>query len=340
MPEARIALVGAGLIGCRHAAHIRAEATLVAVVDPAAAADLGAPTYPDLATLLAHDRPDGILVATPNALHLEHGLQAIAAGIPVLIEKPLADTLPAARRLVDAAEQARVPLLVGHHRRHNPLIQAAKRAIDSGRLGLIVSAHAICWFHKPATYFDIPWHRQPGAGPLLINAIHDLDLLPHLVGEVVQVQAMTSHHTRALPVEDTVVLLLRFANGALGTLTCSDTIASPWSWEFTSGENPAYTRTQEASLMIGGTMGSLAIPSLSLWSHSGPPDWLTPLGADILPTETADPLALQIRNFADVIAGRAIPLVPGREGLATLRLALACHQAAASGRSVEVTHAA
>ena len=339
----RLAVLGAGLIGRQHAARVCAEpdATLAGIVDPTDAgrvfaAERGAPWYPDFAAMLRTDRPDGAIIATPSTMHVAHGLQAVDARVPALIEKPVADEAQGAARLVDAAERACVPLLVGHHRRHNPLIQAAKDAIDRGRLGTVIAAHASCWFHKPASYFDVAWRREPGAGPVLVNLIHDLDLLRFFLGEVEEVQAMQSNRQRGFAVEDTAAILLRFASGALGTITVSDTISAPWSWEFTSGENSAYSRTPEACCMIGGTLGSMSVPTLDVWSHEGAPDWWTPIGRTRIEAEPADPLALQIRNLCDVVRGRAAPVVSAREGLATLRVVLAAKQAAQTGRPVRL----
>ncbi len=337
MPQLRLALVGAGLIGRRHAAHIRADPGLAlsAVVDPAVEArawaeGLGAAWHPVLETLLSGPAPDGAIIATPNALHVPQALALVAAGIPVLVEKPIADSVAAAERLVAAAAARGVPLLVGHHRRHNPIIAAAKQAIDQGRLGRLTAVHAACWLAKPPSYFDTPWRRAPGAGPVLINLIHDIDLLRHLCGDITDVQAMDSRAIRNHPVEETAAALLRFANGALGTLTVSDTTAAPWSWEFTSGENPAYTRTRESCYLIGGTEASLGLPDLRLWRHEGTPDWWRPLLAEALTAPEADPLARQLRHFADVIAGRAAPLVSGQDGLEALRIVARIHQAAAA----------
>src|ERR1700694_737642 len=140
-----LAVMGAGLIGKSHIAHIakRAESVLAAIVDPMPAAREmavvhGTAWYSSFSEMLAEMRPDGIIVATPNQLHVTNGLDCIAAGIPTLIEKPLADDVEEAEKLVTAAEDAGVPLLTGHHRRHNPLIQQAKAVIDSGRLGRIM----------------------------------------------------------------------------------------------------------------------------------------------------------------------------------------------------------
>jgi predicted dehydrogenase len=148
-----------------------------------------------------------------------------------------------------------MPLLVGHHRRYNSMIQKAKTIIDSGRLGRIVAVHGAFWAMKPDDYFDVAWRREKGAGPILINLIHDVDLFRFLCGEIIAVQAMESNAVRGNPVEDTAAILLRFANGAIGSLTVSDSIVAPWSWELTTGENPAYPRQDQFCYLIGGTHG-------------------------------------------------------------------------------------
>jgi len=339
----RLAVMGAGLIGRRHIDHVLKEdcATLAAIIDPsdegrALAERRHAPWYPGFSDMLARERPEGVIIATPNQLHVTNGLEAVAAGIPALIEKPLADDVAAATRLVEAAEAARVPLLTGHHRRHNPLIQAAKKAIDDGRLGQVVAVHGQCWFYKPADYFDTAWRREKGSGPVFINLIHDVDLLRHLCGDIVEVHALESNALRGNPVEETAVILLRFASGVLGTVNVSDTVVAPWSWELTSGENPAYTHTQETCYTIGGTLGSLTVPYLDLWSNPTKPSWMEPIVRTRLPVEPQDPLGLQIRNFAAVIRGTAAPVVSGREGLETLRVIEAVKAAAASGQAVRL----
>ncbi|PWG67525.1 gfo/Idh/MocA family oxidoreductase, partial [Enterobacter mori] len=83
-----------------------------------------------------------------------------------------------------------------HHRRHNPLIAKAHQVIADGKLGRLINVTALWQLQKPDSYFDTPWRREPGAGFLLTNLIHDLDLLRHLCGEVVQVQAFTRNDVR------------------------------------------------------------------------------------------------------------------------------------------------
>ena len=339
----KIAVMGAGQIGKRRAEHIVAapEAALFGIIDPAPAAGalaaaLGAPWFTSFAAMLAHGRPDAVIVATPNQMHVAHGLACIEAGLPVLIEKPLADDLIGAQTLVDAAEARGVPLLTGHHRRHNPLLSKAKAWLDEGRLGKLIAVHGFCWFFKPDDYFDVGWRRLKGAGPVMLNLIHDVDCMRMFCGEVESVQALESNAVRGYAVEETAAILLKFRNGALGTITVSDSVVAPWSWELTSGENPAYSHMLEPCYMLGGTKASLSVPDMRLISHVGAPGWMQPIQVEFAKTEPADPLRRQIEQLCRVVTKDEAPLVSGRDGLETLRVILAAKQAAATGQMVMV----
>ncbi|MGY5809265.1 Gfo/Idh/MocA family protein [Rhizobium sp. LEGMi198b] len=337
-----IAVVGAGLIGRRHIEGVLSEprTALAAVIDPSPAARDEARTngitwFASLAEALEKGRrPDGVIVATPNQLHVANTTEVVTSGIPVLIEKPIADDSEAAAGLVSLAERAGVPILVGHHRRHNPLIRQAKRIIDSGRLGQIRAVHGSFWVAKPDDYFNVKWRRELGAGPTFINLIHDVDLFRYLFGEVESVHAVESNAARGHSVEDTVVVLLRFESGILATLTASDAVVSPWSWEMTAGENSGFPQQDQFCYQIGGTEASLSIPQLALWRNALRPDWREPLGEERLAVMPADPLTLQLQHFCDIIEGSATPLVSGHEGLATLRVVEAIKQSARSGKTV------
>ena len=102
-------------------------------------------------------------------------LDFVAAGIPVLVEKPIADRVEAARRLSETAEKAGVPVLVGHHRRHHPVMRRARQLVRDGALGCVVAASALALFLKPDACFDVAWRKSPGGGPVLINLIHEID---------------------------------------------------------------------------------------------------------------------------------------------------------------------
>jgi predicted dehydrogenase len=339
-----LAVMGAGLIGKRHVEHILGEpsAELIAIVDPSdvgrvLAAEHGVKWFASFAGMLQTEKPEGVVIATPNQLHLVNGLEVIAAGIPALVEKPLAVDVSEGSQLVSAADEAGVPLLTGHHRRHNPMIQKAKEIIDSGRLGKIVSVHGFCWFLKPEDYFDVEWRKKKGAGPVFLNLIHDVDDLRYLCGDVVSVQALESSDTRGNEVEDAAAILLRFKSGALGTINVSDAIVAPWSWELTAGENPAYPHTEESCYFIGGTHGSLTVPYLDVWQNKEKRSWTEPIERERITFEDRDPLTLQIRQFTNVIRGKEAPLVSGREGLETLKVIEAAKEAAATGGLVRIT---
>ncbi len=254
----------------------------------------------------------------------------------MLVEKPIASNADEAARLVGAAEAAGIPILVGHHRRHNLIIAWAKAKIGGGALGRIVAVHGVCWLYKPDDYFDVPWRSQPGAGPVFINLIHDIDLLRHLCGEVARVQAIASSGVRGHAVEDTAAVVLEFADGAVGTVTVSDTIVGPHSWELTAAENPAYPVTDASCYTIGGTHGTMELPACRIWRNPGKRGWWEPIEDAAEAPPRQDPLVEQIGHFARVIRGQEAPLVSGREGLRTLALIEAIKTAAETGAPVDL----
>ena len=342
----RIAVAGAGIIGQAHIKRILEEpgAELAAIIDPSPkaqeqASSLGVPCFADLADGLWETRPDGVVIATPNQLHVPNGLAAVKAGVPMLLEKPVSGDVESAMQLVTAAEAAGVAILVGHHRRHSPLIQRARAIVESGRLGQITAATGLCLFQKPNEgYFDGPyvWRSEPGGGVVLINLIHVVDDLRNICGDVISVQAVESNAARGFPVEDTAAAILRFASGALGTLIISDAAASPWSWELTSGENKAYPHTDQFCYLVAGTKGSLTVPRLDVWSHEGD-GWWTPIQSARSVEPEQDPLTLQMRHFCAVIRGEAKPVLDGRGGTRTLETTLAVKKAAKTGEVVRLS---
>jgi len=338
-----IAVAGAGLIGRRHIELIRESKSceLAAVVDPAPAAavlaqECGVPIYRTLAELFAARRPDAVIAATPNGLHADNGIECARHGVPVLIEKPIADSLADAERLIAAAERAGIALLVGHHRRHSPILAKAREIVLKGTLGRLVAVAGSALFYKPDSYFsEGPWRREPGGGPILINMIHEVDDLRSICGEIDAVQALASSAARGFPVEDTVSLSLRFRNGALGSFILSDTAAAARSWEQTSGENATYARyPDEDCYLISGVDGSLAVPTMRLKTVVGERSWWQPMREQIVAVERADPLARQLEHFCAVVRGEASPLVEGRDALQTLRVTLAIAEAARTGRVI------
>ncbi len=338
-----IALIGAGLIGRAHLDRLDAspDCACSAVCDPteaaqALAAERGLPWFASPAEMLAAMRPDGAIIATPNALHVPQAIACLEAGVPVLVEKPLAESLASARALVEAQARTGVPVLAGHHRRHNPIVKAARRLVREGRLGRIVAVTALFLIRKPDDYFDVAWRREAGGGPVLINLIHDIDNLRFICGEIDAVQALTSNATRGFPVEDSAALSFRFAAGALGTATVSDATPSPWSWELSSGENKAYPQRDGHCYLIAGSEGSLSLPGLDLWRYEGKPGWWEPLRREVIAVEPMEPLAEQLRHFGAVIRGTERPITDAADAARTLAVVEAVGQAAMSGGLVSI----
>ncbi|MEO1491821.1 MAG: Gfo/Idh/MocA family oxidoreductase [Pseudomonadota bacterium] len=344
MEPVRIAVIGAGLIGAKHIAYVTAcpEAVLVAIADPDPAAQglaeaHGATYWTDPRAMLAAGDIDGAIVATPTALHEAAGLSCVEAGVHALVEKPICHELDAAERLNRAAEARGVRLLTGHHRRYNPWLAEARRIIDDGEIGRIVGLSALFSVAKPADYFKPDWRRSPGGGPVLTNLIHDIDLMRALLGEIAEVSAMTSSGVRGFETEDTAVLTLRFENGALGTVFCSDTAPSPWSWEQSTGENhPTFPENDENAYRIFGTEASMEFPRLRIWRQIGGPDWTNEITVSAARPARADVYTLQMAHFARVIRGQEEPLVSGREGQRSLAATLAVFEAAATGQTVRL----
>lgn len=341
----RIAVAGAGLIGRRHVELVRArgDCVLAAIADPAPAArrlarDLDVPWHPSPADLIAAGRPDALVVATPSALHREHALAAIEAGVPVLIEKPIATSAADGMAIARAAAAAGVPVLVGHHRRHGATLRAARRVLDEGVLGRIVAVTGAAMFRKPDVYFDeAPWRRRAGGGPLLINLVHEIDSLRYLCGEIEVVQAIASSRARGFEVEDTAAIVLGFASGVLATFLLSDVAATPVSWELTSAENPAYPHRDDIDCyVIAGDTGWLGVPTLRLGAYAATPSWWEPMSDRRLRVGTEDPLAVQLDHFCSVVRGEAAPLVSALDGAADVAVLEAIMQAASSGSRVVV----
>ena len=341
--EVRIAVVGAGLIGkCHIDSIVSTKGTVLAcIVDPSQAAralarTLGVDCFSSIEQMFETTAVDGVVLATPSQLHIAGAQVCIKNGCPVLVEKPLCTDVKEAGFLVAAAKFAKVPLLTGHHRRHGAVIKKAKQIIDQGTLGNLVTFQGTCWFHKPEGYFDEGWRKQPGGGPIFINLIHDINTFLFLLGEVASVHAFGANTVRDGPVEDTAAILIRFRNGVLGTVTVSDMATAPWSWEMTSGENPAFPKTTEACYLVGGTQASLSVPNLSLWRHKGSPDWLNPIEAERISVDVKDPLVAQIQQFAAVIRGDEEPLVSGEDGLQTLQVVEAIKRSIDTGETVNL----
>lgn len=348
MEKVRISVAGAGLIGKTHIKLVEENphCELASIIDPFPAAQevaqqYGVKVYASLAEAFEQDKPDGVILATPNKLHAIQSHECIAAGVPAIVEKPVTDSIEDAIELLKHAKQEQSIMLVGHHRAYSPLLETAKKVIDSGELGNIVSIMGSAAFYKPDYYFDEgEWRKVKGGGPIFINMIHEIGNLRHLVGDIVGVQALSSNSTREFEVEDTTVMSFRFANGTLGSFLLSDASASPRSWEQTSQENKSYaTYETEDCYHVAGTNGCLSIPTMQVKSFSSDvtPSWWNAMESRQEPINREDPLKRQLEHFCALIRGdETTPTVSIWDGLQNLLVIDAIIEACESGQYVPV----
>ncbi|WP_284270506.1 Gfo/Idh/MocA family protein [Bradyrhizobium iriomotense] len=344
MTRIRIGVIGAGLIGRKHlrklAEHNDYELVGIADVnaEQVAAEQPGARVFADYRKLLDEARPEAVIIASPNQLHAENGIACARAGIHILLEKPVTDTLQSAAGLIAEVRKAGVRSLVGHHRRHHLQVKALKALLAQGRIGDVVGVSAIWATHKPADYFKVaPWRSQAGGGPILINLIHEVDFLRFAVGEIVAVEAMASNRQRGFAVEDTAAALIEFENGALGTFFLSDSAVTPWTMEQGLGESPEFPFSRQSSYRVMGRRGTLEFPTLNQWTQANDAqDWNKPIQSQANHAGSIDPYTAQLDHFRDVIRGAATSLQPVEDGARSLLVTLAIAEAATSGRRIDL----
>lgn len=342
----RIAVIGAGLIGHRHIKHVADEprCQLAGVVTTSSKAkglaeNAGTRHFTDIDTFLREGGAEGVIIATPNDTHAPIAIKCAEAGLHLLVEKPIDADLKAAGRLIDAAAKAGVRLLIGHHRRFNPYIEATKQILNDGKLGTVTAVNALWTVLKPMGYFDVKWRRAPGGGPVLINLIHDIDCLRYLFGDMERIYAESSNAIRKFEVEETAAIIIRFKSGMLGSVITSDVVASPYSFESATAENPLIYSARPDCYRIFGTEATLSFPEMIRWHYTGVGEqgWGDPISSDRMGVKPAIPLEGQLRHFCDVIRSGASPRCSGEEGLKTLEATMAVVEAMRTGNPVSLS---
>jgi len=223
----------AAIIGCGDVSVIHTEALttlpdveLVGVCDldpdrrTAAATAHGVPGFADHLALLESARPDVVHICTPHHQHASVAVDCLERGVNVIVEKPLAHTLAEGRRLSDTAERSTAKIAVCFQNRYNPTVQAMHTMLRSGELGDVLGCFASVVWHRTADYYrDRPWRGSwaTGGGGLLMNqAIHTVDLVQWLMGDLTSLSghASTRFLGDAVEVEDTAEFVAEHADGS------------------------------------------------------------------------------------------------------------------------------
>ena len=324
------ALVGLGNIAERFAnslreaggAHLAAVRSRDADTAAAFAARHGAERhYADFEQLLADDGVDAIYLSTPNALHAEQTLAALAAGKHVLVEKPMALNVADAQAMVAAAAERELVLGVGFHLRFHPVHAEMRRMIAAGDIGEPTFAQAV--FGSVANIRPGAWQLDPalaGHGSLAGLGVHLMDLLPWLLGRRIgEVAAISDGPSDERPVESLTSALLQFEGGAHGVLTSSRRLAN--------ARNDVAVYGSER-LLEG--VGTITVDPAGVLRETA--------GGDTHTREVplADHYRLEIESFARAVADGEPFGAPGADGVRSVAVTSAIAQAAATGTAVMI----
>lgn len=254
----RAALIGCGDVSVVHLEAIERiagiELAAVCDTDPAALASAVAryhvPGFTEHRQLIEKIRPDVVHICTPHHQHADVAIDCLAAGVHVVLEKPLAHTIAEGDRLIEAAERSPAKIGVCFQNRYNATSQALRSLLDSGEVGQVVGGSATVMWQRSADYYlGKPWRGRwdtSGGGLLINQAIHTIDLLQWLVGEVDTVHGHAATHifSDVIEVEDTAELVLTHRNGARSVFyaTLGNPHTSPVTLEIVTTKATLYVR--------------------------------------------------------------------------------------------------
>jgi UDP-N-acetyl-2-amino-2-deoxyglucuronate dehydrogenase len=352
--------IGTAVIGLGKVAdtHARALASLpgsrfVAVCDPIAArcddfaARYGVKAYQRLDDLLRDDDVESVNICTPHPLHAEAAVRAAEAGRHVLVEKPMAIRLSDCDAMIEAADRKGVKLGVISQRRLYEPVQRVRRAVVEGRIGQPALGTMMVLGWRDAAYYRLdPWRGTwsgEGGGVLVTQVTHYLDIFQWLMGPISELFGYwdnLNHPT--IEVEDTAVAVLRFVNGALGSIVASNSqkpgLFGRIHVHGTSGASVG-VEVESGSMFISGVTTEVAPPINDIWTIPGEEERLPVWQAeDRERLSTVDIMneyhRRQIEDFLAAIAESREPMVSGREGRKSVELFTAIYRSQRDGAPV------
>ena len=289
--------------------------------------------YDSLPDLLNNPDIQAIFIASPNSLHARYTKMAAEAGKHVLVEKPMAVTVPEASDMVDTCRKQGVKLGVGFHLRHHPGHRRARRLIREGILGVITLAQAQFFFTDKRGVVELPrrdilsqWWGDPamigGAYSIMGMGVHALDLLQFLLGQpITEVVAITDGQTVEKPLETIAAIALRFRHGALGTVCCGRRVPDT--------KNDA---------LVYGTGGRVWLRD-SVWESMRGKLEVVSDAVNMEESYEGDLLSLyklQIEAFSRAIEGDEEFEASGMDGLRAVQVVSAIIESASTGRAIKI----
>lgn len=343
---------GCGAISRNHLEAFRSvdDAEIVGVcdIDPARARatahDWGIPNAVDtVAALLALDL-DIVSVCTPHPTHEDVVLQAAAAGVHVLCEKPLAVELESADRMVKACDDAGVQLGVLFQRRFWPAAERIRAAIDDGTLGRPIMGQCSVMLHRGPEYYSRDAWRgtwaNDGGGVLMTQAIHYIDLLQWFMGDVAEVYGRinTYKHGDHIEVEDSATAVITFTSGAMATLEASTAVSPSLGVQVRiTGETGASASVTEFPEGSDGRVDLWAVEG-KVTTEPAYPEGVEPnvdlgtINGQLIPHHAA-----QVRDFVRAIREGGEPAITGRDATRALQILLAAYESSRTGSPVRFT---
>lgn len=344
-PQLRIAVVGVGAMGQEHCAGIVArvpDMRLAAVVDrhldsaARVGEQFGVPAFAEVEALVNAGCADAALVAVPHPLHADAVITCLRAGLHVLCEKPLADTISAADRMARCAREQGLVFGVMFQRRFEPVMQAALAFGRAGKLGKLQRAHVIVPEFRTQHYYNsnvwrATWKGE-GGGVLLNQAPHMLDIFCQLAGLPVSLVGRVETRYHQIEVEDHAEAWLRFADGGSGYLCCSTNEPRPGETIEVVGETGKLLYRDHAleCYTYPEGLATFAQQSTAVWGKPATERLTMP--ADETPADHAD----LMRNFARHILYQEPLRCDAASGLASLELANAITLSSYTGKEVSL----
>jgi predicted dehydrogenase len=288
------------------------------------------PWFDDMARMFASVEADVASILTPSGMHPEHAMAAAAAGLHVVVEKPMALTLDDADAMIEACRLARVRLFVVKQNRFNVPVVKAREALDQGRFGKLVLGTVRVRWCRDQSYYDQDGWRGTWAldgGVLANQASHHIDLLEWFMGPVRVVHARATTALVRIEAEDTAVATLEFMNGALGVI------------EATNATRP---KDLEGSLSVLGEHGSMVIGGFAVnkmlhWAFAeeqpGDPDVLKQFSVNP-PNVYGYGHHAYYEHVIHCLQTDSAALVDGREGRRSLELITALYESIEAGKQV------
>jgi predicted dehydrogenase len=356
MNKIRTAIIGPGKVGHTHARILAAlpASEFVAVCGRTAektrafAAQYGVRAYTNLPTMLHEAGVKMLVICTPHPQHVEAAVTAAAAGVHVLVEKPMAVTPAQCDAMIAAASENEVKLgMVSQRRLYEPVARV-KQAIETGKVEPILGTVTVLGWRGPEYYAMDPWRGKwdaEGGGVLVNQTSHQLDLFQWLMGPVEEVFGYWDNLNHPyIEVEDTAVAVLRFKNGALGNIVVSNS-QNPGLYGniHIHGRDGATigVQTDGGSMFVAGVTAKVDPPMNDLWTVPGEAELLPQWQAqDRLRADQVDVMShyhrLIVEDFLHAILDDRPPLVPGEEGRKAVDLFTAIYRSGRERRPVRL----